>query len=139
MAHPLEILAIFLIMSFHATKVFNTFEGGAIMCHDEETKQHIDQLKNFGFTGEITVIAPGINAKMNEFQAALGILQLKYLNVAILKRKAITEIYREYLGPVPGVSFLTDMWNQLVIIMLIFRSGLIRESTVEPEMNYTKN
>jgi dTDP-4-amino-4,6-dideoxygalactose transaminase len=97
------------VLSFHATKVFSTFEGGAIVSHDEETKQHIDQLKNFGFTGETTVVTPGINAKMNEFQAALGILQLKYLNEVILKRKAITEIYREYLRSIPGVSFLTDM------------------------------
>jgi len=68
------------ILSFHATKVFNTFEGGAIICHDENTKKRIDYLKNFGFAGETTVVAPGINAKMNEFQAALGLLQLKKLD-----------------------------------------------------------
>ena len=62
------------VMSFHATKVFTTFEGGAIVCHDEATKRRIDYLKNFCFADETTVVAPGINAKMNEFQAALGLL-----------------------------------------------------------------
>ncbi len=69
------------VLSFHATKAFNTFEGGAIVSHDESTKQRIDYLKNFGFAGETTVVAPGINAKMNEFQAALGVLQLKYRSI----------------------------------------------------------
>ena len=67
------------VLSFHATKVFNTFEGGAIICGDAKTKQHIDDLKNFGFTDEVTVVAPGINGKMSEFQAALGLLQLQYI------------------------------------------------------------
>jgi dTDP-4-amino-4,6-dideoxygalactose transaminase len=77
------------VMSFHATKVFNAFEGVAIFCNDEKTKIRIDQLKNFRFTGETTVVALGINAKMNEFQAALGILH----NEAIQKRKVISEVY----------------------------------------------
>lgn len=99
------------ILSFHATKVFNTIEGGAIICQDEKTKQRIDYLKNFGFADETTVIAPGINAKMNELQAAYGLLQLKNVDDAILKRKAITEIYRQKLKDVNGVSCLMDMQN----------------------------
>lgn len=96
------------VMSFHATKVYNTFEGGAIVCHDETTKKRIDNLKNFGFQGEITVVAPGINAKMNEIQAAIGLLQLKYVDEAILKRKEIVEIYRKKLEGIEGITFLED-------------------------------
>lgn len=97
------------VMSFHATKVFTTFEGGAIVCHDEETKKQIDLLKNFGFTGETTVVNTGINAKMNEFQAALGLLQLKYIDSYIEKRKMISIKYREGLINIPGLSYLEDM------------------------------
>lgn len=97
------------ILSFHATKVFNTIEGGAIVCHDEKMKQRIDYLKNFGFAGETTVIAPGINAKMNELQAAYGILQLKYVDNCIENRKKIATIYREQLKNVEGISFLEDI------------------------------
>lgn len=96
------------ILSFHATKVFNTFEGGAIVCHDEKTKQHIDQLKNFGFTGETTVVAPGINAKMNEVQAAFGLLQLKYVDNAILKRKEISEHYNKLLAGINGITLMNE-------------------------------
>ncbi len=92
------------ILSFHATKVFNTFEGGAIICHDKKMKQHIDDLKNFGFRDEITVVTPGINAKMNEFQAALGLLQLKHLKKEILKRKIIAEIYYNELKDIKGIN-----------------------------------
>lgn len=96
------------ILSFHATKVFTTFEGGAIVCQDEATKKRIDFLKNFGFADETTVVSPGINAKMNEFQAALGVLQLKYVDNGIQRRKELTMIYREALACVSGVSFLKD-------------------------------
>lgn len=97
------------ILSFHATKTFNTIEGGAIICHDEKTKKRIDYLKNFGFSGEITVIEPGINAKMNEVQAAYGLLQLKYVDGYIARRKAVVEAYRQALRAVPGLGFLDDM------------------------------
>ena len=97
------------ILSFHATKVFNTFEGGAIVCYDEKTKRHIDDLKNFGFRGETTVVAPGINAKMNEVQAAMGLLQLKYIDKNLQMRKDITNQYRELLHGIPGLRFLEDM------------------------------
>jgi len=97
------------VLSYHATKVFTTFEGGAIISHDAATKKRIDFLKNFGFAGETTVVAPGINAKMNEFQAALGLLQLKYVDGAIGTRKQVAETYREKLAGVPGLRFLLDI------------------------------
>ncbi|MDR4989261.1 MAG: DegT/DnrJ/EryC1/StrS family aminotransferase [Bacteroidales bacterium] len=97
------------VMSFHATKVFNTFEGGAIICHDEHMKKRIDFLKNFGFAGETTVVAHGINAKMNEMQAALGLLQLKRIKENIEKRRQVCEQYRERLTGTGGVSFLSDI------------------------------
>lgn len=94
------------VLSFHATKVFNTMEGGAIICHDAATKKRIDYLKNFGFAGETKVMAAGINSKMNEMQAALGLLQLKYFNENIKKRKAIVEVYQTEFAGVKGISFL---------------------------------
>ncbi|MCX6232348.1 MAG: DegT/DnrJ/EryC1/StrS family aminotransferase [Bacteroidetes bacterium] len=97
------------ILSFHATKVFNTIEGGAIISPDKKTKERIDYLKNFGFADEITVIAPGINAKMNEVQAAYGLLQLKYIDENIAKRKSISELYRNQLTNIPGIRILNDM------------------------------
>ncbi|MEI6749281.1 MAG: DegT/DnrJ/EryC1/StrS family aminotransferase [Bacteroidota bacterium] len=97
------------VMSFHATKVFNTFEGGAIVCHDETMKKRIDNLKNFGFAGETTVVAPGINAKMNEVQAAMGLLQLKTIDANIEKRKQIAELYRNELSGIEGLRFLDDI------------------------------
>jgi len=99
------------ILSFHATKVFTTFEGGAIISHDPAMKKRIDNLKNFGFAGETTIVAPGINAKMNEFQAALGVLQLKYVHEAIEKRRIATNRYRHLLTNISGVSFLNDFKN----------------------------
>ncbi len=91
------------ILSFHATKVFNTFEGGAIICQDERTKQRIDYLKNFGFANETTVIATGINGKMSEFNAALGLLQLKHIDRARERRRHIDHYYREQLSRMPGL------------------------------------
>lgn len=94
------------VLSFHATKVFNTFEGGAIVCPDEKTKQHIDRLKNFGFVDEVTVVAPGINGKMSEINSAFGLLQLNYIENAIERRKEIDGCYREGLAAVRGVRML---------------------------------
>jgi len=101
------------VLSFHATKVFNTFEGGAIICHNEKTKVRIDQLKNFGFVDEVTVVAPGINGKMSEFNAALGLLQLKGINKAIQERKIISEQYRAGLDNVKGVRCLSDLGEKV--------------------------
>ena len=97
------------ILSFHATKVFNTFEGGAIVCHTAEMKKKIDDLKNFGFHDELTVEGIGINGKMNEVQAAMGLLQLKYINQLIKKRKRIAKYYREELKNVDGIHFLDEI------------------------------
>lgn len=96
------------VLSFHATKVFNTFEGGAIVCPDAKTKVRIDQLKNFGHVGEVTVVAPGINGKMSEFNAALGLLQLKYIDQAFARRKEIDTAYRDCLKGVKGIRCLQD-------------------------------
>jgi len=96
------------IISFHATKVFNTFEGGAIICPDAETKQHIDYLKNFGFSDELTVVAPGINGKMSEVNAAFGLLQLKYIDQAIARRKDIAQHYRNALQGVCGIDLVAE-------------------------------
>jgi dTDP-4-amino-4,6-dideoxygalactose transaminase len=92
------------VLSFHATKVFNTFEGGAIVCPDARTKQHIDRLKNFGFVNETTVVEPGINGKMSEFNAALGLLQLAHLDAALDRRREIDARYREHLRVVSGIT-----------------------------------
>ena len=91
------------VLSFHATKVFNTFEGGAVVCPNIETKRYIDQLKNFGFDNEISVTQIGINGKMNEFSAAMGLLQLQHIDEQIEKRKAIDVAYREALKGIPGI------------------------------------
>lgn len=91
------------ILSFHATKAFTTAEGGAIVCPDRETKRQIDFLKNFGFADEVTVVAPGINGKMNELQAALGLLQLKHIDNAIGRRRAIDTQYRTGLAGLRGI------------------------------------
>lgn len=95
------------VLSFHATKVFNTFEGGAIVCHDAKTKQRIDHLKNFGFVDEVTVAATGINGKMSEINAAFGLLQLKGIDEALRKRKAIDAHYRVGLASIKGILCLS--------------------------------
>ena len=97
------------ILSFHATKVYSTIEGGAIVCHDEKMKQRIDFLKNFGFSDETTVVAPGINAKMNEVQAAFGLLSLKQVDNAIALRKRNAEMYRAGLADVAGIRCLPEI------------------------------
>ena len=96
-------------LSFHATKVYNTIEGGALICHDEATKKRIDYLKNFGFAGETTVVAPGINSKMDEIRAAYGLLNLQQVDRAIANRKATAEKYRAALKDVPGIRMLKDI------------------------------
>lgn len=96
-------------LSFHATKVFNTIEGGAMVMHDEDTKKRIDHLKNFGFVDEVTVVAPGINSKMDEMRAAYGLLNLRQVDNAIDARHKTADRYREYLRNVPGIRFLDDI------------------------------
>lgn len=96
-------------LSFHATKVYNTIEGGALVCHDEKTKQRIDYLKNFGFADEITVIGPGINGKMDEIRSAYGLLNLKQVDTAIAARQQIANAYRRALRDVKGITFMDDI------------------------------
>lgn len=94
------------VVSFHATKVYNTFEGGAIICPDEKTKQRLDHLKNFGFLDEVTVLMPGINGKLNEVSAAFGLLQLQHIDRALAERKRVDTLYRQALALVPGIHCL---------------------------------
>jgi dTDP-4-amino-4,6-dideoxygalactose transaminase len=101
------------VLSFHATKVFNTFEGAAIVCPDAKTKLRIDQLKNFGFVDEVTVVSTGINGKMSEFNAALGLLQLKGIDQALARRKGIDTTYRQQLAGVKGILCLCDAGEKL--------------------------
>ena len=96
-------------LSFHATKVYNTIEGGALICHDEKTKQRIDYLKNFGFAGETTVVAPGINSKMDEIRAAYGLLNLRQVDAAIEARHNVAVKYREALRGIDGITFFDDI------------------------------
>jgi dTDP-4-amino-4,6-dideoxygalactose transaminase len=95
-------------LSFHATKVFNTFEGGAIICPDAKTKQRINNLKNFGIVDEITVVAPGINGKMSEINAALGLLQLQHIDHVMNRRREIDQIYREQLKDIKGIRLVEE-------------------------------
>ena len=96
-------------LSFHATKVYNTIEGGALVCNDAETKKRIDYLKNFGFEDETTVVGPGINGKMDEVRSAYGLLNLKQVDKAIDIRKKIVQQYRNALKNIPGISFMNDI------------------------------
>ncbi|MDD2225266.1 MAG: DegT/DnrJ/EryC1/StrS family aminotransferase [Candidatus Shapirobacteria bacterium] len=96
-------------LSFHATKTYNTIEGGALICRDAETKKRIDYLKNFGFAGETKVVGPGINGKMDEVRAAYGLLELKYVDAAIEARKQVAIQYRSALKEVKGISFFEDI------------------------------
>lgn len=96
-------------LSFHATKVYNTIEGGAMVMQDEKTKQRIDYLKNFGFAGETTVVGPGINSKMDEMRSAYGLLNLKQVDNAIEARHKVAVRYREALRNVEGITFFDDM------------------------------
>lgn len=99
------------IFSFHATKVFNTIEGGALTTNNKDLKRRFDLLKNFGITGQESVEAVGLNAKMNEFQAAMGIVNLKYIDQEIDKRRQITEVYRQELSKIEGITYLEDEKN----------------------------
>lgn len=96
-------------LSFHATKVYNTIEGGAMVMHDEKTKKRIDYLKNFGFAGETEVVAPGINSKMDEMRSAYGLLNLKQVDAAIEARHQVAIKYREALRGVEGIEFWDDL------------------------------
>lgn len=96
-------------LSFHATKVYNTLEGGALVVHDEQTKKRIDYLKNFGFASETEVVAPGINSKVDEVRAAYGLLNLKQVDHAINSRRKVAIRYRDELQGVKGITFFNDI------------------------------
>lgn len=96
-------------LSFHATKVYNTVEGGALVMHDPEMKRRVDYLKNFGFKNEVEVVAPGINSKMDEIRAAYGILALRKVDKSIEARRNVAVLYRQGLKDVPGISFFEDI------------------------------
>lgn len=124
-------------LSFHATKTYTTVEGGALVCHSVEMKQKIDHLKNFGFAGETSVVAPGINSKMDEIRAAFGLLNLKYIDGAIANRKRITELYRSKLQNVQGIRFLQDMngvthnYSYFPIFVVSEQYGMSRDDLYE--------
>jgi len=102
-------------LSFHATKVYNTIEGGALICHSAEMKYHVDNLKNFGFRGETTVVAPGINSKMDEMRAAYGLLNLRQVDAAIEARKQVAKQYVEALKDVQGIKIFQPMVDTLAL------------------------
>ena len=121
------------MLSFHATKVFNTFEGGALITDDPKLKERIDYLKNFGIADEVTVVAPGSNGKMDEFRAAFGLLQLQIVDGEIAKRRKVSERYREALEGVPGIRMLYDLpgvrHNYAYFPILVGRgAGMTRDS-----------
>ncbi|ENN7014131.1 DegT/DnrJ/EryC1/StrS family aminotransferase [Enterobacter ludwigii] len=127
------------VLSFHATKVFNTFEGGAIICHDAKTKQRIDYLKNFGFADETIVMAPGINAKMNEVQAAMGLLQLKYIDSALQERAVIYQRYVELLdSALPALEYIKPAsnieWNYSYFPVLIREDSAVNRDAIYSEL-----
>jgi dTDP-4-amino-4,6-dideoxygalactose transaminase len=130
------------VLSFHATKVFNTVEGGAIICHDEKTKKRIDYLKNFGIADEITVIEPGINGKMNELQAAYGLLQLKTIDESITKRKIIAGYYQKLLNNIAGIFPLkikdgnAHTYNYYPVIVDSEKYGRTRDQLYKELQNY---
>lgn len=96
-------------LSFHATKVFNTVEGGAMVMHDAEMKKRIDYLKNFGFAGETKVVGPGINSKMDEIRSVYGLLNLRQVDSAIEARHQVAIRYRAALRDISGITFFEDM------------------------------
>lgn len=97
-------------LSFHATKVYNTIEGGALICRDEKMKRRIDYLKNFGFANETSIVAPGINGKMDEVRAAYGLLNLKQVDKAIEARRQVAIAYRDGLKDIAGIRYMTDIF-----------------------------
>lgn len=129
-------------LSFHATKVYNTLEGGALVMHDAETKKRIDYLKNFGFAGETTVVAPGINSKVDEVRAAYGIINLRQVDAAIEARHQVAIKYREALRPIEGITFMDDMpgvkhnYSYFPIFVDAEKYGMTRDELYEKMKNY---
>lgn len=114
-------------LSFHATKTYNTVEGGALVCRSAEMKYHVDNLKNFGFRGETNVVGPGINSKMDEIRAAYGLLNLKHVDAAIARRKEVAQMYVDALKDIKGISLYSPIANSLLPIA---------ESEMQTRLNY---
>ena len=129
-------------LSFHATKVYNTLEGGALVMHDAETKKRIDYLKNFGFADETTVVAPGINSKVDEVRAAYGIINLRQVDAAIEARHQVAIKYREALRPVEGITFMDDMpgvrhnYSYFPLFVDAEKYGMTRDELYEKMKNH---
>lgn len=129
-------------LSFHATKVYNTLEGGALVMHDAETKKRVDYLKNFGFAGETEVVAPGINSKVDEVRAAYGIINLRQVDAAIEARHQVAVKYREALRPVEGITFMDDMpgvkhnYSYFPIFIDAEKYGMTRDELYEKMRNH---
>ena len=129
-------------LSFHATKVYNTLEGGALVMHDAETKKRIDYLKNFGFAGETEVVAPGINSKVDEVRAAYGLLNLRQVDAAIEARHQVAIKYREALRPVEGITFMDDMpgvrhnYSYFPLFVDAEKYGMTRDELYEKMKNH---
>lgn len=129
-------------LSFHATKVFNTIEGGAMVMHDAEMKKRIDYLKNFGFAGETTVVGPGINSKMDEMRSAYGLLNLRQVDAAIEARHKVAVRYREALRSVEGITFFDDMpgvrhnYSYFPIFVDADKYGMTRDALYERMKEY---
>lgn len=129
-------------LSFHATKVYNTLEGGALVMHDAETKKRIDYLKNFGFAGETEVVAPGINSKVDEVRAAYGLLNLRQVDAAIEARHQVAIKYREALRPVDGITFMDDMpgvrhnYSYFPLFVDAEKYGMTRDELYEKMKNH---
>ena len=121
------------ILSFHATKLFSTIEGGALVCASEARRQRVNSLKNFGIADEETVIGPGINGKMNEFQAAFGLMQLELVEQEISNRRVLARLYRDLLEGIPGIAFLPDIpdteptYAYLPVLVEAGRFGVTRD------------
>lgn len=111
-------------LSFHATKTYNTIEGGALVCHSAEMKKQIDYLKNFGFAGETEVVGPGINSKMDEIRAAYGLLNLKHVDAAIARRKEVAKMYVEALQGIKGITLYQPLVESLASNLSLLTSKL---------------
>lgn len=126
-------------LSFHATKTYNTAEGGALICHSKEMKQMVDYLKNFGFEDETTVVAPGINSKLDEIRSALGLLNLKYIDAAIRRRKEIAYLYIDQLSDIPGISVHQPILQSFQLDNLELNYGYFPIFVNEQEFSLTRD
>ncbi len=129
------------VVSFHATKVFTTFEGGAVISRSRSIKEKIDQMRNFSIINEEQIVGLGINGKMNEAEAALGLLQLKYLQSIIEKRKSVFEFYFQEIQTIPGIEMNeipTDVKYNYSYVPVFFNGGIQVRDQVYAKMKQNK-